>query len=241
MSSAKDLIAQLKSATVDTVSVFIPSLGSYHEFKPITVKQQKELIKQSLNGLVGTLKLTTLFNKIIKENNVEGFDVPISDRNAILAQLRVHSLGRVAYDSKGEKQTLASNFLLPFNDDLIEEIEDSGIKVTIIIPSLEVDNAYFNNIIKSIEQNINGIKPDDIVIKTYIAEISKFINTIEFNGVVYDNSGVLPDEVVELLPTTLINKITDSVKKIKEFDNSFITFENGDIAVLNARFFCDTV
>lgn len=238
MNSAKDLIAQLKGADQETIKVFVPSLQAWHPFTPISVKQQKELIKQSLNGLIGTLKLTLIFNHVLRDNNVDKVPLIITDRNAILVQLRVASLGLVAYDSASNKQTLKNDVEKPA---IWSESETSanGVVVKLRTPSIDRDNLYFTNLIKQLEQN--SIKSDELIVKVYTSEIAKFIDTISFNGVDYENTGILPEEVIESLPTTLINAITGGIRDVKDYDNTFIQFENDDFAILNARFFCDTI
>lgn len=234
MSNINDFIKLLDINVNENVNVFVPSLGETVGCKPFTVPQQKEVIKSTLNGIKGNITLPRVFNNIVLEN-LQTDKVPlIVDRNAILVQLRIMSLGTVIYDDSGEKTDLQfKEEELPIPSSTT--INDSGITVTLSIPTVKKDNEYIN-ILEGREYETAG----DIVNDLYIFEVAKYIDKIEFQGQAASPSVKDSIVLVNKLPLSLNDKILQYIKTVKDYENTVLTAENGSPVSLNARFFNTT-
>lgn len=234
MSNINDFIKLLDTNVNETFKVYVPSLKQEVDCTSFNVPQQKEVIKCTLNGIKGNISLPKVFNNIILEN-VKSGDVPIlTDRNSILVQLRIKSLGDVIYDEKSELTTLKYTPKdLPFETTKV--IEDSGISVTLVVPTLKKDNEYYNILDTKTYDNAG-----DVVNDLFLYEIAKFIEKIEFKGETAQPSTRDSIQLVTKLPLSLNDKILHYIKTIKDYENSVLTADNGSQIALNARFFNTT-
>jgi hypothetical protein len=218
----------------DVIKVYVPSLKQEVNCKPLTVPQQKEVIKAVLNGVKGNIMLPKVFNNIILEN-IQGDIIPsIIDKNSILVQMRQASLGTAIFNEKGEKTTLVYKFN-DINVDLSTTIEDHGIKVTLEVPDIKKDNEYFNAIDTKTYENAG-----DVVNDLYIHEVAKFIAKIEFLG-----NTAIPNirdsiQIVNKLPLSINDKILKYIKSVKDYDNAALIAEDGTQIELTAKFFNTT-
>ena len=69
-STTSDFLDKLSSLKND-FKVYVPSIKKDVVAKPITLKQQKDIISTAVNGVLGALQFTEAINNIILEN-VEG-------------------------------------------------------------------------------------------------------------------------------------------------------------------------
>lgn len=234
MSQVDLFLKQLKSEAANLVPVFIPSLNKTMNFTPITVQQQKNIIKNTLGGVNGNLQLQVTLNNIILDNATEyAHDITILDRSAILIQLRTAYLGTKVADSGELKQVLPAQFTYPDT----EEITEEGITVTVGIPVLSRDSNYITFMTSG---KVYG-NPGDLVNEMYITEVAKFITKISFKDIVIEPSMADGLRIVNELPTKLITKIMLYIKKIKDIDNEWLITKSGKQVILGTQFFNDPV
>lgn len=234
MSDIKSLLDKLGQEADKTVSVYVPLCVHEVEFKHITVPQQKQIIKATLNGVKGNMLLPRVFNRIILENGPQGFMPSILDRQAILVQLRIASIGNAVVDDDGEETTIEFN--LPENlTPSTGSVSEGTITVSLHAPDLQKDSVYYNML-----ENNNYDNAGDIVNDLYLYEAAKFITKIEVGD---DSAEPTPKEsirLIEELPLSLNTKILDFIKELKKNDNEVLKLSNGKIATLNAKFFNTT-
>lgn len=236
MSKVNDFLKLVNETVPNTVDVFVPSCDKYITFSNITVAQQKRIIKSTLDGITGNIQLPMAFNLIIKETCREdgvGASVLISDRNAIIVQLRMAALGADVVNDADEATKLKH-----VQDDIestpIETIvESNGIYVTLNVPTLAKDQLFF----KILEDSSNLVTPGGIVNELYITEAAKFITTVKLGDTELSPNPKESIKLINELPLALNAKILDFVKATKKFDNDFLIAEDGSQLTLNARLF----
>ena len=94
-SSTSDFLDKLSSLKND-FKVYVPSVKKEVVASPITLKQQKDIISTTVNGVLGALQFTETINNVILDN-VEGSDffafdrvpVTVDDQTIIFNDLKV--------------------------------------------------------------------------------------------------------------------------------------------------------
>lgn len=233
MSNINDFLKLIDENAQESVKVFVPSALNNVECKLLTVPQQKEVIKSTLNGVRGNITLPKVFNRIILEN-IKDVVPTLIDRNPILIQLRTASLGTVIYDDKGDKTDLEYDKKIPVVS-TTTTITDNGITVDLKVPDLKKDNEYF-----TILEGRTYDNAGDIVNDLYLFEAAKFVERVEFQG--EEAKPNVKDSIVLVhkLPLSLNDKILKFIKTIKDYENQILTAKNGSQITLNARFFNTT-
>jgi hypothetical protein len=235
MSQLQDFLKQIKDNVQTDVKVYVPSKGVETEFKQITVPQQKSVIKNTLDGVTGNLQLPSVFNRIIIENCIDKSDVLITDRNAIMTQLRIASIGAELVDDDGNMTTLSLDKIIARATEKLNTTTNvvfEGIDVNLQVPNLVKDQKFF----KLIAEKVMG-SAGDIVNELYVHEAAKFITTISYNGIVIEPEPKDAVRLIDELPLKLNSQILNFVKTVKKYDNDFLIADNGSQITLNARFF----
>ena len=237
MNNVDLFLKQIKSENT-SVKVFVPSLRKYVEFTPITVQQQKNIIKDTLSGVSGNIQLQRTLNNIIVDNNTGDDVITIIDRCAILTQLRIAYLGREVNvgNKKGTLQLITPEALKDKVYPIEKTITDVLI-VTLQAPTLIRDSGY----VSFLTTNKEFINPGDLVNDLYVAEVAKFITTITLGDNTVEPGIADSLRIVNELPTTLITKIMKFIKVIKDIDNTWLITTTGDQVQLGTQFFNDPV
>ena len=85
-------LSKLDELNKEVIKVYLPSRKKTIEVRPLTLKQQKDLISSVLDGLKGSLDFSKTVNKVIVDNTGIS-DLKIYDKIPILVGLRKSSLG----------------------------------------------------------------------------------------------------------------------------------------------------
>jgi len=236
MSKLTDFISLIDEEVDTSVNVCVPSNLKDYSFEQITVTQQKRLIKGTLSGVKGNIMLLKTFNDIIMANCETDVDFLITDRNAILVQLRIASLGTRVTDDNGNTTSLNEDMIgaylkePPITDG---RVTYKGIEVQLKTPTLKTDQKFFN-LFEDKEYDNAG----DVVNDLYAAEAAKFIKSVTIGDT--SLASIPPKEAVKLidnLPLALNVKIVDFVKQAKEYDAMFLKATNKSDIVLSAKLF----
>lgn len=245
MSSVSDILKQLESLNIEnSLQAFIPSLQKTHTFKPLNLKQQKELLKTTIDESLIRLAFNNLLFDIIQENSLDDININTLypfDRTAIALVFRAKGLDQnftindkvVSLDKKLEeiKEIKATP------DILSSKIVDGQITVDVAVPTLgidrEINNFTLNKTKSKQETDLKSIISDLIVY-----EFSKFIVSLTFNiddkSETTNFSTLSPGEritVVETLPSTITSKIFDFVKSYRAFENKFTQVSDESIDI----------
>lgn len=245
-----DVLKQLDELNLEnSIQVFVPSLQRILKFKPLNLKQQKELLRTTIDESLVKLAFNNLLSNIISDNSVEKININslyTFDRAAIALSLRAKGLDKdLKIDDKTINLEQKATDIVSIPVDLNkfkQTIKDSNVSIGLTIPKLGVDkeiNAFALNKIKSSPENDLKAVISDLVIYEFV----KFIEYVEIQ--VGENKEVLnfdtlkPSEritVIEKFPSTITNKIFDYVKSYREFESQF-THVDGTNIDIDGNFF----
>jgi hypothetical protein len=241
MASVNDIINKLSSINNDEkIPVTIPSSSKDMQFSPISVKQQKNLLKQTLGGVMSLPDLLVAFNEIVLENCKENADsLMVYDRYAVLLELRKNSHGNIiTIDSKQYDITS-----LPKGDKVSPSLNSGdvsykSIKVEVKTPTLKEDTIFIK---KSTADNKKNKVDDEkeLISSMYVLEIVKHISVIKFDGdeLRFDTLPLSEKiKIVENLPVSLNQKILNFISKVRTYENKLITFEDGVTLPIDSLF-----
>jgi hypothetical protein len=245
MSISSDLLNKLNKINEESsVRVFVPSIGREAKFKPLNIKQQKDLIKTSMDGAISGASLSQVINNIIISNAEEQINFKVYDRYAIAVGLRSCAI-KDLYNYKGKEIKLSKvveKGIKSFRQYSLKDtqnIDFHNIKITLEIPSLQRDIQVNGEFISNVKNQSQGVDYGDILGNLYIYEIIKFIKnvSIEDNNCDFNNISVKDClSIVENLPVSLNAQIIEFIQATREVENIFIALENGIIEI-NATFF----
>lgn len=236
-----DLLGKLKQINnSNVVEVFVPSQNRIVKFKQLSVKQQKELIKTSLDGALAGVTLGNAFNNIVLENAVDCDDFNIFDRAPIILTLRQQSFGSMYTEGDvvvdltnitQKKHTIETPFAstMSFDDDITIDVE---------VPSLQCDTRINDVVAAQLKKNQDA-NLGDAVGSLYLYEIVKFIKSVEVASDVVEFSNYTAADqlkVVESLPAKIITQVVDFIQQFRTLETNYLTI--GDTVVsLDARMF----
>lgn len=242
MSNVADFINKLNDVKKqEIINIWVPSLSKECTFTPLTVKQQKELLRASVGGVVGVIDFAKILNEIILSNSIDKtIEFNTIDKNVILLGLKKYSLGStVNIDGKTYdlKELPLSQKI--YTKKLIKKINYKDIEVLLSSPSLkkELDLYEFCSIdIKKLKDNtVNESVPI-----LYVTELIKFIENIVFEGNIINFTELSNNDkklIVENLPLGLTQQIVDYIATVRSIEDSFITFTDGVKVAINTLFF----
>lgn len=241
MALVNDIIGKLETLKgEEKISAKLPSLNKSVSFSPLNVKQQKNLLKQTLGGVSSLPDLLAEFNEIVIENCKENSDeLMVYDRYSVLLQLRKNAYGnsiRVngkAYDindlPEADKAPTSLNK---------GEVSYKTISVKLKTPTLKEDTSFIKK--SAAENRKNKISEDkDIISGMYILEIVKYIESLVFEGneLVFDTLPLSEkSRIVENLPVSLNQKILSFITEVRNFENKLITFSDGAMLPIDSLF-----
>lgn len=247
MSQASSLIEKLaKINDENTIDVFVPSLNKSIKFKSLNIKQQKELIKTSMDGAASGATLNQTFNNIIIDNSTEQVDFKIYDKYAIIIALRAAIIGP-EYSVKDRPVNLIDELknnikrfkALKFENGCALKYHTIGVDLE--LPNLKKDLEINDKFIKT-SKDLNDSNFSDAIGKLYIYEIIKFINYIKLDGeeseeYVFNNISIKDKiSIVESLPVALNTQIIEYIESIRDIENLFLSAGDDKIEI-NAAFF----
>jgi hypothetical protein len=241
-----DILKQLEKLNETTgISVYVPSLGKAIRFKNINLKQQKDLLKSSIDDTLTRLSFTTKFYSIIKENAIDFIDASkllVIDRLAIAIALRSSGLSST-YGSIDLNNLIKQIQATTVDVSALKTtVEIQGLTVNLEAPTLGVDNDISLTTIAKLK-NISDRDVKTQIGELFVHEIVKFIRSITFKTEDGEQTATFTNlstdnkiSITEKLPSTATSKILDFIKTYRIFENKFITL--GDTAVeIDSSFF----
>ncbi len=233
-----DFITKL-SAVNSNVKVSVPSCGELKEIKPLSLKNQKDIISCVGDGIVGLISFTRLINSIIIQNsNLK--DITQHDKLAIITALRVNALGP-KYKAKDEVVDISE---LPsrianykFKTQSEESFTFEGITVDVEIPSLE----WETEVTKKLEDEVkrNGDNNSKNIGSIYTYELIKHIKCVSLGQSVVNFSELKMKEcssVIEAIPLALNKQIIKFIEKRRAEEAELLTL-NGTLVEISPGFF----
>lgn len=249
------LEALTKAVGVETISSKIISTNKTVTFRTLNVKQQKELLKTALEGIMSPISFFTVANQIIKSNLTENSTILTIDRPLILLNLRKASVGDIyELNIKDEKININISELVDkankinFNtSDFIKEITHGDISISTKIPTLDEDISINIQLKKLFEKVKEEDKLKEIIGELFVIELLKFINFIKFKtegkeNIINFNDLNLEQKIkaFEALPMSLNYDFVNFVKTFRNIENSIfeIDYKGEKISIpLDSSFF----
>ena len=242
-------ILDLQSKNID---IFVPSINKNVMFKPLNIRQQKEIIKSSLDKNIPGISFNTVINEIISENSQEKIEFLVLDRLNIAFNLRKNIFGDKINVSRSEESKIftsidekLSKIKLQVSDSLKQkEINIDGLKILLKTPTLNTDNKVNKDAQKNLSHLLekdNAVK--DLVSELFVYELIKFIDTIEIDSqilLVKELSISQQIKTLESLPANVNKEIMNFVESIRDYEKQYQVFkvENKEYNVtIDASFF----
>jgi hypothetical protein len=245
-SNVNDILKQLDTISASaSVSVYIPSLKKAIRFKNLNLKQQKDLLKSSIDDTLTKLSFTTKFYNIIQENAIDIIDTNklyTFDRSAIAIALRANGLSSI-YNNIDLNNIITQNQIVDVNvESLNSSITVQDMIINLEAPNLGVDRDINLATISKLK-NIPEKDVKTLIGELFVHEIVKFIKSIVFRTeageqIVILNELKVDDKiaVTEQLPSMATNKILDFIKTYRAFESKFTTIQNINVEVDSSFF-----
>jgi hypothetical protein len=227
------------------ISVYVPSAKKEMKFKPISVRQQKDLIKSGLDGILSGIIISNVINQVITDNSVEKYDFLVVDKIPVILSLRKQSFGSEFVSKQDQNETRYDLDLILSKDLAYTNIgktklslDNVDITVTLDVLTLEEDtkinNFQLDKLKKGKEEDIS-----ETVGSLFIYEILKFITKLEVNKEEVDMKAYsIKDRlsVVENIPAELNNKILEYIQGFRKEEMDYITVDGNTLSI-DARLF----
>jgi hypothetical protein len=245
--SVSNILSKLKEINdSNLVSVYVPSAKKQLSFKPLSVKQQKDLIKSGLDGSLSGITISNIINQIILDNSVEKHNFLVTDKYPIIISLRRQSFGNVVTLNQDNTEIqynldtiLSEKLIFSQENSTIIELSNTNLKIQLNLVSMEEDTK-FNNIQLEKTRKNKDEEISDTVGSLFIYEIVKFITEIEIGEETVIDMSKLPIKdrltIVENLPATINNYILDYIHTFRKEESEYITVD-GNILPIDARLF----
>lgn len=246
----KDILSRLdKINSKKLKSVYVPSLEKHVDFKPFTIKHQKQLLESSIDNVLFNIQFKLASYEIIKELSTENIVdlINIIDRDVIFFQLRYHSIGEKwgEYDLTDKFKTIPD---YTFVDLKPKEYETEDIFVPIFLPTLKYENNFLKEFVRLHNlsnldvQNMTELRKHTGLL--YFTELYKYINRIVFKEDEYlidfqSKEWSLRDkfDIVYNLDKDILEEIQDSIKDFNEKLREFLTIDEDSIIDIGPDFF----
>jgi len=243
--NVSDILKQLESLNETTgISVYIPSLKKTVKFKNLNLKQQKDLLKSSVDETLTKLSFIVNFYNIIQDNaidTVDTNDLYVFDRIAIALALRANGLSSSytiddnTYDLKDIINRIV-NITVPA-DKLTATINIKGLSIELEVPRLNIDRDISQATISKLKNNQDkDIKT--LVGELFIHEIIKFVKSVTFKTEAGDqittfNTLKVEDKIniIEKFPATLTKQVLEFIKAYRDIENQFTSIGEENIEI----------
>lgn len=206
------------------VEAYVPSVGAFKKYKPISVLQQKKVISTINNSALDSVALINVLNSIIAENACEPCDANVLDREFILMHMRADE--ETQNDAKSFEKIMQGKDVSSIIHNAFNY--QDAIKVEMHMPSLQRDsafNAWF------IENNKNKkVTAAEIAANYFVLEVVKYIKSIQVNDecVDFDNAQDIADliKIAEQLPAVINNAVAKFIADGKQLVESVFASRN---------------
>ena len=235
--SFKELMGEIKSAYDEQeLDIFVPTAGRKVKFRPLNLKQQKEIINKLTDLSHASLDFNIVVDQIIQDNLLEkDVTLYIVDKPAILLTLRSnYTNGIMKYKEDNETYEIDlmnhvktfDNASMPTQDATIET--PSGI-VHMSIPTVISDKRY-NKFLKSRVPRSNDQNDlYKIIGDMYVYEVVKFVKAFTLRPNTEDPRHIdMKDltneqrlEVVQAFDITTAEKMLDFVSYVRQYEDKF--------------------
>jgi hypothetical protein len=230
-SNITEFLKKVESIKGETVSISLPSKKQEIKARSLNLKQQKEIIASSADGIAGVIAFTRILNDIILDATGDS-TLKIYDRAPIAVALRGNALGAKYQFSPQESIDL--NKILDNYKGYKHEIKDTatvehnGIKVALTIPTLAEENIIIKRLEEEIKRNGDNNNTKNLG-SIYLYEIIKFVTTVTLEDIVIDYTSLKTQqkiEIIENLPLALNKKIINFIEELRKIERDLLTVDD---------------
>ena len=246
-----DKLKQIVSS--EWVESYGPSAGATAKFHPLNIKQQKEIIKSAVDGLLASLTFSIATNDIIKANSAEPKDYLVTDKPLILLNLRRKSVGDTVTLTKEVREfkttitSIIANANIPTSFDH-PPLTEGDISLTTKIPTLSEDTKINLEVKKLFDKFKDEQKLSEVIGELFVIELIKYVKEINFKSgadiIKIDFNTLSFDQKLktfETLPMSLNYKLVKYVTSTRETELKLLevvdTQEKYNITIDSAFFF----
>jgi hypothetical protein len=217
---------------VNKIDIYIPSCGRKVQFKPLSLKQQKDLISKMTDLSHANLDFNITTNDMIRENCCEDIDILAIDKAAILLAYR-GQFGRdtMKHVEDGEeysipiKEHVKKFDSFKFDNSLRTHQKSAhGIVVDLEIPNIALENKINKFIKKKTPKSSNIEDLYKIIGDLYVYEIIKYITRIQIGEFEVKFKDLLFDQQLKIcytLPLSVSQELLEYITEIKNFEEQF--------------------
>jgi hypothetical protein len=226
------------------LSIYIPSLKKYVDFKELNTKQQKELLETVTDTSIYKTKFTQTFLNIIKENLISN-DINLEQltvydklyiglflRSKISNTLNIVFNENPVYSETVEVKPIIDNstkYIHPENESVNVIKDGVTINVEIKVPTIVLESKYESELSKTYKK-IDDVKSvndmGSLLSDAFVGEVSKYINKISFNDKNIELEGLTVSQrirLTELLTADLTQKVLQKISDWKTDIDNFVT------------------
>lgn len=241
MNDFNKILSAVKSVTESqVVKIFVPSANEEFVFKPLTAKQQKDLVKTAAEKNSGIISFYETLNSIINTNSIKSYEFYLFDREYIVTMLRALNLSNklTVRDVEYDLLQLQNNRITMSDTIKTKIIETDDISLTCGIPTLKTDSTYNTFLNKATNKNISETFGD-----LFIFEVIKYIQRIKSASadvdIVLDELNVQQRyQLVESLPAKIYNNVIDYISDVKNKEKELFKINGKIVDVeMNQGFF----
>ena len=232
--NVSSFVSKLEKISDDKTTIYLPSLKKDIEVSSLTIKQQKDLISSSLDGLKGAINFSRTLNKVVLDSTGIN-DLKIYDRLPIVIGLRKESLGSKIKNGEDRidlERVIGNIKKIPLEIKDEKTVKFKSLKVNLKVPTLKQENILLNKVEQDIDNEADDLKQG--VGLLYIVELLKYIVSIEIDEDVIDFSDIRISErmeLVEKLPLSIYNDVSTFIEAINEYNNSILTLDDFEISI----------
>jgi hypothetical protein len=245
--SVSNILSKLKELNdANLVSVYVPSARKEMKFRPLSVKQQKDLIKSGLDGNLSGITLSNVINQIVLDNATEKHTYLVTDRFPVILSLRIQAFGSEFSITENEKKItfdlkdiVSRKLSFTFPEKASLDLYKTDLSAEVDVIALETDIKVNEFQLDKLKKNKESDNIGDTIGSLFIYEIVKFVTKIIIGKEEIDlASAPIKDRlsVIENIPATLNNKILDYIQKFRKEENEYITIDGNTLPV-DARLF----
>jgi hypothetical protein len=227
------------------ISVYVPSAKKAMQFKPLSVKQQKDLIKSGLDGALAGITISNIIGEIILDNAVDKYDFLVTDKLPILLALRKQSFGSSFILKDGDEETefdldviLKNQLDYSFDTQVEIKLANSEVVAHVDVIKIQDDIKINQYQIEKLRKNKEEALSETVG-SMFIYEIIKFITKILIGNDTLDLTTLsIKDRltVIESVPVTLNNSILEYIQQFRKEEAEYVTID-GKVLPIDARLF----
>jgi len=237
--SVSGFLDKLEKINDEKIGVYIPSIKKEINTTPLTLKQQKDLIAATLDGVKGLLNFNKTLNKIILQNT-DNTSFKIYDKFPFVIHLRKQALGSKIKQNDtiiDLNKVLANIKKTPFNIKDEHSVTLKSLKVGLKIPTLEEENIILakgeQDVIVEEDSTKEGVG------MLYMLEIIKYIDSLTIDEEIIEFSKITINDrikLIEQLPLSMYTEISSYIENINKYLNDILTVDEVMVSI-DATFF----